>query len=243
VTDSAFLDDNLGNVWEELRKGASAVVARTVDVGAPPGGWSNVERAGQRLELEIQDVLCGSAPGRVTVDLPVVRGSRIAAAEPRLADWLATPGARAIHLLADEGALDEDLAALPADEPSIAAVRALCGAPRPPGPGSVASLAAEAVDASLLPPTVLDVVDGRRLVARLVSTGREAAAYAGIRADRLARNRAADAIVTPEELVRALRGEKVGALSAEVARALARAGGELERRQPGELERVAVTRR
>jgi hypothetical protein len=228
TADETFVVDNLLNLWEELRAGAAAVVARTVSAGPPPGAWSNVERTSQRLELAIEEVLCGTAGPTATVELPVVEGSRIAGPDPALADWIATPGARALHVLPSGRPVDEELVVLPATERIVALVRGLCDAPLPPGPGSATRLVAGAAASARLPPAVLDVVDGGRLVARLVSTGRDAAAYAGVRAQRLARDRPPDAVVTADELQRALRGDAT-ALPPELVRALAAAGDVLRR--------------
>ena len=232
-----FLADNALNIWEELRSGAAAVVARTLAVGPDPGGWSNVERSVQKLDLEVEEQLCGTAPRHVTVELPVVQGSSITASEPRLADWLAVPGARAIHLLRQKGpAVDEDLAALRATAENVAAVRDLCASEPPPG---LPALAMIAVGSDPLPSTVIDIVDCGKIVARIVSSGRESSAYSGVRATRLARSRPPDLTLTPAELDDALRGVHVACVAPELARCLALAGESSEHEKPGELDRLA----
>jgi hypothetical protein len=229
---------NALNLWAALNEpDVTAVVARSVRVGPPPPSWTGELRAAQMLELEIEDVLCGRPDARtVVLDVPVVRDSRTSEAdEPRLARWFADPGARAIYLLRGDRLAGGELGVLPATDANIRWIRAACGGPLPPGAPSllflVESAARESPEVAAafapIPSAVVDVVDGDD-VARLTVSNGVPASYSGVHARALARDRAADHLLTRDELVRALHGDATS-LSPQLERAFAAAGDVLRR--------------
>jgi hypothetical protein len=187
-----FVAANALNLWL-LTRSTTPLLVRTLRAGPPPNLWSDSELAPQRLELAVEEALCGGERpgGELALEIPVVRGARSAAATPALADWLATPGARWILLREPDSTPDEDLGLLPATDPTIAWLRAACSGPPPPGPATILYLVADADGAfATMPATVVDLVDP--LVRVTVSAGRMRV-FSGLRAVRVVRTREPDA--------------------------------------------------
>src|SRR5262245_8214622 len=119
---TTFVEDNRLNFWL-MSQSATVMVARTIKAGPAPGGWSDSLLASQRLDLQVERVLCSprqerrepappsalpplSAVPALSLDVPVVRGARTAADRPGLAAWIAAPGSRSIYFLTEDKVLD-----------------------------------------------------------------------------------------------------------------------------------------
>jgi len=236
----AFAAENLLNLWDLLRS-AEAVAARTLGAGPPPGAWSGSESTAQRVEVAVEEALCGGPPAGTVlqVEAAVVRGARTAGEEPALAGWITGLGARLVWLLAGDAVADQDLGVLQDDEELRAFLRRSCGGPPPPGTGAVLLVLAEAVEAlpraaapfAALPPTVVDV-DGEAGPLRLTVSGGRVRVFTGVRYARVARSRPPDARARLDAgtLARVLAGRESGAVLEAAgfppvfARALAEAG-------------------
>lgn len=199
-----FVRDNQLNLWLQTQLG-TVIVAHTAQSGPAPGAWADSDMVRQRLTVQVEQTLAGAAPSGslVTLDVPVVKGARTAAAQPALAPWITAPGAPAIYFLIDGRVSDEDLGILPGDPATIAQVTELCRGPAPPGVPAIlytlSRIAAEEprVKQLLAPlePAVLDAEDAGRTVARLTLFRGELRIFSGIRLQRVARSRAPDVTI------------------------------------------------
>jgi|GEM_PF-4289774 len=239
----SFAAENLLNLWDLLRV-AKAVAARTLGAGPPPGGWSGSMLVAQRVEVAVEEALCGGPPAGTVLQLQaaVVRGARTAGEEPALAGWITEPGARLVWFFAGDSVADEDLGVLQDDEELRVFLRRSCGGPPPPGAGALLLVLAEAAEAlpgaaapfAALPPTVVDVA-GEAGPLRLTLSGGRVRVFTGVRYARVARSRPPDARARLDAatLARALSGRESGAVLEAAgfppafARALAEAGSAL----------------
>ena len=197
-----FAAANALNLWLEMRR-ATTLLVRTQRAGPPPAGWSDLELVTQRLDVAVEETLCGPAPdtAALSVELPVVQGARTSSPSGGLAEWLTSAGARFVLLLEDGRLADEDLGALPATDALVERVRAACSAP-PPGLGTMLQLVAEAAERdadvrapfTAIPDAVVDVTDPTTgEIVRLTVAAGQLRVFAGIRAERVARTRPPDA--------------------------------------------------
>jgi hypothetical protein len=248
-----FVVENQLELWLLLRE-ASAVLGWTAAAGPSPGLWSGPERAIQRLEVEVERVLCGAETrARLTLDLPLVSGSRTSDDRPRLAPWLTAPNARAIYLLSGGGIVDEDLGVLSGTEANIRWVESACRGPMPKGTPALFLLIARVAGTKndvtealrSAGSAVLDVIDDDELIVRMTVSSGALAVYSGLRAHRLSSTRPPDGVLrgSADELGRWLLGQAPrppleGQLSPAFWLALDGIRGAVAREHAGEIERL-----
>ena len=132
-----FIRDNALNLWLQSRN-RLIVVGRTIGVGPAPSSLSyGLVVPVQSLTIKVEHVLMGDAAVHkaLTIDLPVLKGLRTCA-DSSLASWMTARGSRNVFFI-DDGAVNEELGALPATPELIRWLKVLLVAPIPPGTGAV----------------------------------------------------------------------------------------------------------
>jgi len=214
-----FLLANRLNLWL-MAKTSAVVVARTENAGAPPLHWSEHLLAAQQVTISVEETISGKPPAqqKISLSIPVVKGSRIATSSPGLVPWVTQPGSRAIYFLQEGMQIaDEDLSILKGDLELINWLRELCHGPIPAGAGSVLYQLVQAAETdpqvkslfTSLEPAVIDVLEGNQRTVRLtVSTGK-LRIFTGIRLQRVAHSRQADVAIHADaaQLGKVLTGE------------------------------------
>ena len=214
-----FLLDNRLNLWL-MAKTSAVVVARTENAGAPPLHWSEHLLAAQQVTISVEETICGKPPAqqKISLSIPVVKGSRIATSSPGLVPWVTKPGSRAIYFLQEGMQIaDEDLSILKGDSELIKWLRELCHGPIPAGAGSVLYHLVQAADTdpqvkslfAALEPAVVDVLEGNHRTVRLTVSMGKVRIFTGIRLQRVADSRRADVAIHADaaQLGKVLIGE------------------------------------
>ncbi len=257
-----FIADNALELWRATRS-AAVFVGVTESAGDPPGQWSGFERTGQIVVVRVAESICGPAPASpTTLDIEIFKGTRTAADQPALAAWIATPQSRVIYLVEEGHIVDEDLGALPAEPAVVAWLSDACRSDvPPPGIPGVLQVFTDLVAADRelaavfahIAPSVLDVDDNTRTIARLTVSQGQLGLYTGVRRDRVVGSRPPDVRMraTATELAGALSGELplehliVGGTAPGLVRALSDAAARIQRapRSGARLAAAAGARR
>jgi hypothetical protein len=217
----SFVAANALNLWLAMRT-ATTVLARTRSAGPPPAGWSSTELVTQHLELVVEETLCGTPPqsSQLALDVSVVEGARSSDPAGGLAGWMTTPGSRLVVLLDGDRLFDEDLGALPATQALVEWIRGACSAPPPPGLGTMLHRLVEAAERDPdvrarfagIDGAVVDIADpATGDTVRLTVAGGQPRVFTGVRAERVARTRPADArtSMSAADLAALQAGERV----------------------------------